>query len=105
MLYDKEIRQLEIQLEALQQQREEMRNQLKGTTDPYLRKLYREEEGKIIDDIDEVQHAIEILKNKQAGTKNGYDEHAKEVDWTNPKNWPKIRGMFGFGDEDPPLDN
>ena len=105
MLYDKEIQQLEEQLTTLNEQRQEMRDLSNGTLDHSLRNLYLKEEGEIIDAIDEVEQAIEILKNKQEGSKNGYDEHAREIDWTNPDNWPQIRGMFGFGEEDPPSEN
>lgn len=99
-MYDREIAQLQEQITSLQEQRNTLRESIEKTTDPAIRKIYQDELSAVIDDIDEIQQAIEMLRNKQEGTKNGYDKHADEVDWSNPKNWPDIRGLFGFGEND-----
>ena len=99
-IYKREIGQLEQTLTLLKQSRTKLKNAINSVTDPEMLRIYKEEEQKLIDDIDEVEQAIEILRNKEAGTKNGFDEHAEEVDWTNPANWPDIRKLFGFDAND-----
>ena len=105
MLYDKEIRQLEKQITALEETLNGLRQLINKSIDPIVRKAYEDQADDVIDKMDEVNKAIDILRHKQEGSKNGYDELAKQIDWTNPKNWPHIRGAFGFKDEDEPRDN
>lgn len=101
-LYDREIAQLKQQLASLQEIKKGLDKLIAITTDPVVKKVYIDDRADVIDKIDEVLKAVDILEHKKTGSPNGYDKHADEVDWTDPNNWPDIRKVFGFDEDDEP---
>jgi len=104
-LYKKEIKALQEQVKQLNNQRTNLQKVINKTTDQSLIKIYQDELMQIIDDIDELEQAIERMENHDEGSPNGYDELSDEVDYSDNRNWPKLRGLFGFGKKDKPTDN
>ncbi|MEO0585785.1 MAG: hypothetical protein AAF135_26480 [Bacteroidota bacterium] len=100
-IYRKEIAQLRQSLAVLEQSQHTLKVVIDQATDPELLKIYHQEMRALIDQIDEVNQAIEILQHREDGAKNGFDELAEQTDWTNPENWPNIRSHFGFEDNNP----
>lgn len=99
-LYTEQIRQLQELKADLEETKADLEQKIAETTDPSLRNVYQGMLEETIDDIDEVDQAIEILETKAEGTPNGYDKHSEEIDWTNPDNWKDVREIFGFDDDE-----
>lgn len=94
-IYDSQISQLQRQINALQQKINDRREELReagtnmnaaGFLDPKL--------SGWISQIDEVQEAIEELRNWDEGSPNGFDELSQEFDFSDPDEWHKISHAF-----------